>query len=108
MPMFQTPAQVARAKELLDMQEAGTIDELHPWHKIRLTEASVPFTATFSYFDLRRNCSVFESLKEKRDPTFKILARLWRRYGPGLLIVTERRNEGSRPTFCWVLKGEKA
>ena len=92
MPMFQTRAQHERAKELLAQMEAGTISDLEPWVKVKLTEAAVPFTATYKYYDVQRQTDVYESLKEKRDPTFKILARLWRRYGPGLLIVTERRN----------------
>ena len=90
MGLFQTTDQRERWGELQAAESRGEIHDLRPWPRIRLTEASVPFTATYGYTDAQ-GTTVFESLKEGRDPTFKLIVRLWQRYGPGTLRSTTRR-----------------
>ena len=83
-------ATLARTRELYAQQKRGEIMALEVWPaKVRLAGA-FPFRATYSY-KLTDGTPVWETLNVKASPRFKDVRRMWRVYGPGLLVVTTRR-----------------
>jgi hypothetical protein len=78
-----------RRRELLTMQRAGAIDNLTMFPKVYLTDAHVRHVLTFSYTEHGR--TIFERLKQQKDPRHKDLVKLWPVYGKGVLRLTSWR-----------------
>lgn len=79
-----------RMDQLLRMNHSGEIKGLVLFREVYISEAGIKWMAPFVYQAEGR--TVYEAFKIQKDPIFKVIVRLWRIYGPDLLILTEYRN----------------
>jgi len=91
---FQSGAERRRAEELVEMEEVGDITGLEFQKVVWLTRASVQYTADFFYHEEERDIDIYEEVKGKECYPWYTIRKLWRVYGPTVLIVLKVGSRG--------------
>ncbi len=93
---FASKFEAAVYSELRLRELCGEISGLTCQVNVPLSDAKIVLRPDFKYFDKKRNQFVYAEVKGFETPEYKLKARLWEFYGPGILEVYK----GSHTKFC--------
>ena len=88
--MFDSRLERDRWNELEMLERAGAISDLELKPHLKLSEAEIGYTPDYGYMQDGRQ--VYEDAKGVETERFRIIKRLWRPYGYGLLRITKRKD----------------
>jgi hypothetical protein len=89
---FDSQLERDRARELVMLERAGEISGLRFQVSVQLSEADIRYRADFAYLENGR--LVYEDTKGMQTKRWRIIKKLWRKYGPALLRITVRGRYG--------------
>ncbi len=88
---YASKAEAAYAGELKLRRHAGQITGLVMQPVVYLTAARIRYVADFLF--LEDGQQVWVDVKGMETPVFRLKARLWKHYGPGVLRIVKRQGE---------------
>ena len=91
--VYDSKLEMDRHRELQLLEQAGAITKLQLKPRLHLSEAEITYTPDYGYVQDGRQ--VYEDAKGFETERFRIIKRLWRIYGPGLLRITKRSKGGA-------------
>ena len=81
-----------RARELRLLEHAGEIRELVEQPRVELLPGTF-YKSDFTYIE-RDGTRIWEEVKGVETPRWRLVARLWRFFGPGPLRIVKRQHRG--------------
>ena len=103
--IYDSAAEADRAAELVLLFKAGEIGGWSQQPRVELV-AGIFYRPDFAYIE--RGRLIFEDVKGVATDRFRIICKLWREFGPGLLRVTKRRSRKSGFMVVKEIPGGKA